>query len=226
MRTRLLPLGLIASATPTPTPLIAGSSAPGSAIIVAAPLTVSAFVNEFHDTAPGDEETHVGRLCTHKSLTLAANALPAASWIPDPAAVTVSAYAPETLVSELRFGTVKLLLPPVGACEAVSRFPPESRVSERSARSKPMTCSLKLTATEATPVDRGSGETLTTSAVGAAVSIVRLREGESGDSLLPFSVCRAVIARSGGESGMSTVPSVVMVVVVPDATALPSSVPL
>jgi len=55
------------------------------------------------------------------------------------------------------------------------------------------------------------------------VSTVMERAGESPDSFLPGSVCRAVIERA--PSGRSCAPSVVTVVVVPLAVALPMAVP-
>ena len=111
----------------------------------------------------------------------------------------------------------------VGALLAVRRFAPASRVSVRSETLNPETAPLKVIVTEFTPTVRGSGETGWIVAVGAAESTVTFRLAEPADSFFDGSICRAVMACD--PSVRSKSPTVVIVVLVPDAVALPMATP-
>ena len=61
-------VGLIDSTAAAPVAFTCGMSLPGSAVIVAGPVSVSVFVCEFQDAAEPEALSHAGRLCTHVSL--------------------------------------------------------------------------------------------------------------------------------------------------------------
>src|SRR5690349_6164868 len=67
--------GLIVSAAEAPVTVTAGRSAPGSAVIVALPVTVSALVAAFQLAAVPAALSHDGRLMVHESLASRARAL-------------------------------------------------------------------------------------------------------------------------------------------------------
>src|SRR5438132_1328776 len=94
-------------------------------------------------------------------LALAAKALPTASVMPEPAAVSVRVYVPVVPVREDRLPSVQVMLSVmVSVWAAVSRLLPPLCVSCRSATSKPVTASLKVIVIWLTAVFRGLGVTL------------------------------------------------------------------
>jgi hypothetical protein len=79
-------------------------------------------------------------------------------------------YAPAVPVSAPRLPTRQVVLSSFVTVAPVSAIVAPSRMRMKSARSTPVTGSLNVTSTELTAVSRGSGETSTTSTVGAVVS--------------------------------------------------------
>jgi len=105
---------------------------------------------------------------THASLASANRRFPAASWIPEPEAVSVSTYIPSAPVTPDRSSVYVAPLPPTVRPLRSTVAP--SRVRAKSAMSTPVTGSVKLIVTVPACVLRGSGVTSTMSVVGAVVS--------------------------------------------------------
>src|SRR4051812_32337324 len=155
------------------------------------------------------------------SLASPVRALPATSVMPELAAVNVRTYVPTAPVIPARLPIVHVTLSAVTrVCDAVSRLAPPLSVSLRSARSRLATRSPKLIEIELTDVDRGSGDTSITSAVGRTVSMTTVRP-PAGPLVLPAeSVAVAVI-----ECVPSASADDVIVYAPPVATADPTRTP-
>jgi len=105
---------------------------------------------------------------THASLASANRRFPAASWIPEPEAVSVSTYIPSAPVTPDRSSVYVAPLPPTVRPLRSTVAP--SRVRAKSAMSTPVTASEKLIVTVPACVLRGSGVTSAMSAVGGVTS--------------------------------------------------------
>ncbi len=117
-----------------------------------------------------------------ESVTLPASALPMLSTMLEPAAVRVSRKVPVPVVMPAVLPSVQVMLSlVVRVCDPVMRLAPPLSVSERSARSKPVTASLKVMVKELTVLLRGSGVTSVMSAVGTEVSTVTESAEEATD---------------------------------------------
>ncbi len=107
---------------------------------------------------------------SHVSLASPSSRFPAASWMPEPVAVSVSTYVPSSAVTELRSIVYE---PPVPSTVSPLRSTAApSNVRLKSSISTPVTGSLNVIVTSPTAALRGSGVTEPISAVGGVLSIV------------------------------------------------------
>ena len=104
-------------------------------------------------------------------------------------------------VRPLKLPSVYVIPPSVefNVCEPVSKLPPPSRVSDKSARSTPVTGSVKTIVMLLTPLLRGSGVTAVIVAVGAVVSTVHVSLALAVSRLLAVSRMFAPLAVSVSE---------------------------